>query len=126
MGHWKVRRATASEASWRLDLVIHFATVIMLTAAVANIFGLVSLARLLSNGLLGGAYAGGILYGTLKVVEGLLAVILQLRPLSLLRTVHLHRPVVQRRLMRGFGVAALLGWLFIVLDLPFHVVVHVS
>ncbi|MFN8610118.1 MAG: mechanosensitive ion channel [Vulcanimicrobiota bacterium] len=117
IGHVRLRRATATEHSSRIDLGIQVFALALVSAAVANILGYVSLATLLTNGLLGAAYLGIILYGVLKVLEGLLVMFLQVRPISLIRSVRLHTRVLQRRIMRLFRLLAVLLWGLMVLDL---------
>jgi potassium efflux system protein len=117
IGHIRLRRATATEHSNRIDLGIQIFAVSLISAAVANILGYMALANLITNGLLGAAYLGIILYGLLKVIEGLLVMFLQLRPVSLIRSVRLHNRVFQRRIMRVFRWLALWLWALMVLDL---------
>jgi potassium efflux system protein len=117
IGHIRLRRATATEHSSRIDLFIQIFAVSLVSAAVANILGYVALANLISNGLLGAAYLGIILYGILKVLEGLLVMLLQLRPFSIIRSVRMHNRVFQRRIMRLFRLLAGWLWALMVLDL---------
>ena len=117
IGHIRLRRATATEHSNRIDLFVQIFAISLVSAALANVLGYVALANLISNGLLGAAYIGIIFYGLLKVIEGLLVILLQLRPLSLIRSVRLHNPVFQRRIMRIFRVLACWLWALMVLDL---------
>jgi len=117
IGHIRLRRATATEHSNRIDLSIQIFAISLVSAAVANMLGYVSLATLITNGLLGAAYLGIILYGILKVVEGLLVMLLQLRPFTLARSVRMHNRVFQRRIMRVFRFLAVLLWGLAVLDM---------
>lgn len=117
IGHLRLRRATATEHSTRIDLGIQIFAISLVSAAVANMLGYVSLATLITNGLLGAAYLGIILYGILKVLEGLLVMLLQLRPFTLVRSVRLHNRVFQRRIMRVLRGLALLLWALAVLDM---------
>lgn len=117
IGHIRLRRATATEHATRIDLFVQIFAISLVTAALANILGYVALANLISNGLLGAAYLGIILYGVLKVIEGLLVMLLQLRPFSLIRSVRMHNRIFQRRIMRMFRLLAGLLWALMVLDL---------
>lgn len=117
IGHIRLRRATATEHSNRIDLGIQVFAVSLISAALANILGYVALANLITNGLLGAAYLGIILYGLLKVIEGLLVMLLQVRPISLVRSVRMHNRVFQRRIMRVFRWLAIWLWALMVLDL---------
>ncbi|MBS2037719.1 mechanosensitive ion channel [bacterium] len=116
-GHIRLRRATATEHSSRIDLGTQAFVVALVSASLANLLGYLSLANLITNGLLGAAYLGIILYGLLKVIEGLLVILLQVRPVSLIRSVRMHNRVFQRRIMRAFRFLAVLLWVLMVLDL---------
>ncbi len=75
----------------------------------ANVFGYVNLSNLLGSGTLRSAYFGAALYATLRVVEGLIIISMEVGPLSLLRVVRFNRPILQRRIC---GVAAFLAFLY--------------
>lgn len=116
-GHIRLRRATATEHSNRIDFGIQVFAVSLISAALANVLGYMAMANLITNGLLGAAYLGIILYGLLKVIEGLLVMLLQIRPISLVRSVRMHNRVFQRRIMRVFRWLAIWLWALMVLDL---------
>ncbi|MBN9415521.1 MAG: mechanosensitive ion channel [Candidatus Eremiobacteraeota bacterium] len=117
IGHLKLRRATATEKSSKVDIFVQVVAISLVSAAVANVLGYVALANLITNGLLGAAYLGIILYGLLRIIEGLLVLALQLRPLSMIRSVRMHTRVFQRRIMRVFRFLAGIFWALAVLEI---------
>lgn len=117
IGHVRLRRATATEHSSRIDLFVQFFAFSLVAAALANVLGYVALANLITNGLLGAAYLGIILHGILNVIEGLLVLILQLRPFSMIRSVRMHTAVFHRRIMRVFRFLAGLLWVLTILEI---------
>jgi potassium-dependent mechanosensitive channel len=78
-------------------------------ALLANVFGYVNLANLLGSGALRSAYVAAALYAALRIVEALIIISLEARPLALLRVVRLNRPTLQRRIC---GIAELLAFLY--------------
>jgi potassium-dependent mechanosensitive channel len=78
-------------------------------ALLANVFGYVNLANLLGSGALRSAYVAAALYAALRIIEALIIISLEARPLALLRVVRLHRPLLQRRIC---GIAELLAFLY--------------
>jgi small-conductance mechanosensitive channel len=75
----------------------------------ANVFGYVNLANLLGNGALKSAYIAAALHATLRIVEGLIIISLEARPLGLMRVVRLNRPMLQRRIS---GIATFLAFVY--------------
>jgi potassium-dependent mechanosensitive channel len=86
-----------------------FGLIVFSATLLANVFGYVNLANLLGNGALRSAYVAAALYAALRIVEGLIIIALEARPLALMRVVRLHRPMLQRRIC---GVAEFLAFLF--------------
>lgn len=80
-------------------------------ALLANILGYVNLANVLGTFFLRTIYLAAALYGAIRICEGLIIVGLQVRPLSSLRVVRLHRAMLQRRICRSLEVLAFLFWL---------------
>jgi potassium-dependent mechanosensitive channel len=97
----------------RFGRVIRVATQIGLivfpATLLANVFGYVNFANLLGNGALRSAYVAAVLYAALRIIEGLIIISLEARPLGLMRVVRLNRPMLQRRI---FGVAELLAFVW--------------
>jgi hypothetical protein len=93
-GRWTVLRGAA-----RVVLVV------LVAASLAGAVGYMGLARLLGVGVLGSSYAALVLYASVRVLEGLVACALRVRPLAWLNLVQRHRATLQRR------TTTLLGWL---------------
>jgi len=90
---------------------------ILLPAALfANIFGYVNLGNLLGIIFLRSMYLAAALYAAIRIIEGLILVGLQVRPLGSLHVVRLHRAMLQRRICRGLEILAFLFWLNQTLD----------
>jgi potassium-dependent mechanosensitive channel len=90
---------------------------ILLPAAFfANVFGYVNLGNLLGTVFIRSMYLGAALYSAIRIIEGLIIVGLQVRPLSALRVIRIHRVMLQKRICRGLEVLAFLFWLNHTLD----------
>jgi potassium-dependent mechanosensitive channel len=83
-----------------IRLAIQIGLIIFTITLLANVFGYVNLANLLGGGALRSAYVGAALYAALRIVEGLIIISLETRPLCLMRVVRLNRPMLQRRRAR--------------------------
>ena len=86
-----------------------FGLIVFPATLLANVFGYVNLANLVGDGALRSAYVAAALYAVLRIVDGLIIIALEVRPLALMRVVRLHRPMLQRRIR---GVTAFLAFLF--------------
>ncbi|HEY3065484.1 MAG TPA: mechanosensitive ion channel domain-containing protein [Methylomirabilota bacterium] len=82
-----------------------------LIAFLAGIVGNMSLARLLESGLLTSAYLGLVMLVAYRLAEGLIVVLLRVRPLRLLGMVLRHRAVLEYRAHLLVRALAILGWL---------------
>jgi len=85
-------------------------------ALFANILGYANLANLLGIVFLRSMFVAAALYTAIRIIEGLIIVGLQVRPLSSLRGVRLHRVMLQRRTCRLLEVLAFLFWLNLTLN----------
>jgi hypothetical protein len=100
---WLLRRwnlpAESAESHgrlWRAIRAIAKIGLILLPAAfLANIFGYVNLANLLGLIFLRSANIGFVLYTSIRIIEGLIVIALQVRPLGPLRVISLHRQMIQ-------------------------------
>jgi potassium-dependent mechanosensitive channel len=102
---------------WRGIRAIAIIGLIILPAAIlANIFGYVHLGNLLGILFLRGVFIAAMLYSTIRILEGLIIIALQIRPLSSLRVVSVHRPMLQRRICRVLEFSAFLFWLSLILN----------
>ncbi len=102
---------------WRTIRAIAKIGLIILPAAfLADVFGYVNLGNLLGIIFLRSTYIAAMLYTAIRILEGLLIIALQVRPLGSLRVVSLHREMIQRRTCRVLELLALLFWLNILLN----------
>jgi potassium-dependent mechanosensitive channel len=102
---------------WRTIRAIAKIGLILLPAAfLANIFGYVNLGNLLGIIFLRSAYIAAMLYTAIRIIEGLLIIALQVRPLGSLRVISLHRQMIQRRTCRVLEFLAFLLWLNVLLS----------
>ena len=61
-------------------------------------------------------YIGAVLYTVIRIIEALIIIALQVRPLGSSRVVSLHRPMLQRRTCRLLELLAFLFWLNVLLN----------
>jgi potassium-dependent mechanosensitive channel len=102
---------------WRaIRVIAKIGLVLLPTAVLANIFGYVNLGNLLGIIFLRSVYLGAMLYTAIRILEGLLIIALQVRPLGSLRVVSLHREMIQRRTCRVLEFLAFLFWLNLLLN----------
>jgi potassium-dependent mechanosensitive channel len=101
---------------WRGIRAIAKIGLILLPAGfLANIFGYVHLGNLLGDVFLRSVYIAALLYSAIRILEGLIIIALQVRPLGSLRVISLHRPMLQRRIFGVLGFLAFLVWLSLIL-----------
>src|SRR5271165_7029015 len=102
---------------WRTIRVIAKIGLIILPAAfLANIFGYVNFGNLLGIIFLRSVYIAAMLYTAIRIIEGLITIALQVRPLGSLRVISLHRPMIQGRTCRVLEFLAFLFWLNVLLS----------
>jgi potassium efflux system protein len=102
---------------WRIIRAIAKVGLIFLPAAfLANVFGYVNLGNLLGIIFLRSVYIAAMLYTAIRILEGLIIVALQVRPLGSLRVINLHRQMIQRRTCRVLEFLAFLFWLNVLLS----------
>jgi small-conductance mechanosensitive channel len=85
-------------------------------AALSDVVGLSTLAKVLGDGLLTAIYAGLVLYSAVSVTVPLIPVLLGSKPLSLLASVRNHQVMIERILVRLVTWAGILSWLHTALD----------
>jgi small-conductance mechanosensitive channel len=83
---------------------------------IANIFGYVNLSTLLGNAVLRSAYLALILYAAVEVLDGMMAIALRSRFLSLFGAVNRHRLLLHRRVRRSLQWVAIFIWVLFALD----------
>jgi potassium-dependent mechanosensitive channel len=102
---------------WRRIRAIAKIGLILLPAGfVANIFGYVHLGNLLEIIFLRGVFVGALLYTVVRILEGLIIIVLQVRPVGSLRVVSLHRPMLQKRTCLVLEFLVFLLWLSLILN----------
>jgi potassium efflux system protein len=102
---------------WRtIRAIAKIGLVILPAAFLANIFGYVNLGNLLGIIFLRSAYIAAMLYTAIRIIEGLIIIALQVRPLGSSRVISLHRQMIQRRTCRILEFLAFLFWLNVLLS----------
>src|SRR6266436_2606080 len=116
---WRLPTETAETHGrvWRTIRAIAKIGLILLPAAfLANIFGYVNLGNLLGIVFLRSVYIAALLYTAIRIIEGLITIALQVRPLGSLRVISLHRQMIQQRTCRALEFLAFLFWLNLLLS----------
>jgi potassium efflux system protein len=85
-------------------------------AILANILGYINLANLLATVFVRSVFLAAIFYVAMRVLDGFVAIALQVRPLGALRAVQLHRRMLYRRACRTLEFLAVLFWLDLMLN----------
>lgn len=114
-----LRKATAAtnvRFSQAIRAIAKIGLVFLPAAFLANVFGYVNLANLLCMSFLRSVYIAALLYTAIRILEELITIALQVRPLSSLRVVSLHRSMLQRRACRVLEFLAILFWLNLMLN----------
>ena len=115
--HLPAEAAETHSRIWRTIRAIAKVGLIFLPAAfLANIFGYVNFGNLLGIVFLRSVYIAAMLYTAIRIIEGLITIVLQVRPLGSLRVISLHRPMIQRRTCRVLEFLAFLFWLNVLLS----------
>ena len=110
--HLPTETAETHGRVWRIIRAIAKIGLILLPVAfLATIFGYVNLGNLLGIVFLRSVYIAAVLYTAIRIIEGLITIALQVRPLGSLRVISLHRPMLQRRTCRVLEFLAFLFWL---------------
>jgi small-conductance mechanosensitive channel len=102
---------------WRtIRAIAKIGLVLLPVAFLANIFGYVNFGNLLGIIFLKSVYIAAVLYAVIRIIEGLITIALQVRPLGSLRVVTQHRLMLQRRTCRLLEFLAFLFWLNVLLN----------
>ena len=104
----QMRRAAVAGARLGLALTV--------VAFSANVFGFVSLSRLMGGALITSAYLGVLLDTSVHVLDALLLGASHIHPLNLLGMVQRHRPLLLRRLHVLLSILAIWLWGYFTLD----------
>ena len=121
---WMLRsqhlQTSTAESNVRLSqtmrAIAKIGLVFLPVAFLANVFGYVNLGNLSAMIFLRSVYVAALLYAAIRILEGLITIALQVRPLSSLRVVSLHRSMLQRRTCRLLEFSAVLLWLNLMLN----------
>jgi small-conductance mechanosensitive channel len=92
------------------------AVVALLVSAVANLFGNVSLAEMLTGGILDSGYVGLVLYAGVTVLSSVIRLLLARRALSRFSIVTQHAGPLLQSFTRLLGYAALAAWVIVLLN----------
>ncbi|MBV8099674.1 MAG: mechanosensitive ion channel [Verrucomicrobia bacterium] len=107
---------TTRRFSRALRFIARIGLVIFPAAILANAVGYVNLANLVGDLYVRSIFVAALFYVIIRVLEGLLIIGLQVRPLGALRAVQLHREMLHQRICRILEFLALLLWLDLVLN----------
>jgi potassium efflux system protein len=116
---WRLSTAAAESHGrlWRgIRAIAKIGLMLLPAAFLANIFGYVQLGNLLGLLFLRSVFVAAMLYTAIRILEGLVIIALQIRPLGSLRVVSLHRPMLQRRTCRVLAFLAFVLWLSLILN----------
>jgi small-conductance mechanosensitive channel len=92
------------------------AVVALLVSAVANLLGNVSLAEMLTGGILDSGYVGLVLYAGVTVLSSVIRLLLARRALSRFSIVTQHAGPLLQSFTRLLGFAALAAWVLVLLN----------
>jgi small-conductance mechanosensitive channel len=115
--HLPTEAAETHGRIWRTIRAIAKVGLIFLPVAFfANVFGYVNFGNLLGIIFFRSAYIAAMLYTAIRIIEGLMIIALQVRPLGSLRVINLHRQMVLRRTCRALEFLAFLFWVNLLLS----------
>ena len=115
--HLRKAHAESSNRTSRTIRRIAQTGLILFPAAIfANILGYANLGNILGFVFLRSMFVAAAFYSAIRIIEGLLIVGLQVPPLSSLRSVRLHRVMLQKRTCHVLEMLAFLFWLNVTLN----------
>ncbi|MDQ1344489.1 MAG: potassium-dependent mechanosensitive channel [Pseudomonadota bacterium] len=94
----------------------YFGIAAMLVSALSNVFGNVSLAEMLTAGLIDSGYVGLVLFAGVTVLSSVTSLLLARRSVSRFRIVTQHAGPLLRGFTKLLKLAALVGWVIITLN----------
>jgi potassium-dependent mechanosensitive channel len=112
----KVHAKSGDRTLRTIRTITQIGLILLPAALVANLFGYANLGNLLGIVYLRSMFVAAALYSAIRIIEGLIIIGLQIRPLSSLGSVRLHRVMLQKRTCRGLEVLAFLFWLSLTLN----------
>ncbi len=113
---WRSRKPLpAEDPAARISRIIHAiafgATLLLAASAVSNIVGNVSLAEMLTAGVIDTGYLGLVLYAGINVFNTLLTLLIARRSASRYRIAREHAAPILRGFNKLLKIAAVLGWI---------------
>ncbi|HEY5706478.1 MAG TPA: mechanosensitive ion channel domain-containing protein [Terrimicrobiaceae bacterium] len=108
-------RAEANSRFSRVRAIVLIGLFFLPAALLANLFGYLNLGNLLSIIFLRGVYAAAVLYTVVRILEGLVIIAFGIKPLSRMRVVRMHQPMLLRRARLLLELSAVLFWLNLML-----------
>jgi len=117
---WRSRGTVDGAARSRQDKVLrvagYFGIAAMLVSALSNVFGNVSLAEMLTAGLIDSGYVGLVLFAGVTVLSSVSSLLLARRSVSRFRIVTQHAGPLLRGFTKLLRLAAFAGWVVITLN----------
>jgi len=107
---------TTKRFSYALRIVARIGLIVFPVAILANVLGYINLGNLLGICYIRSVFLAAMLYVVIRVLEGLIILLLQVRPLAALRGVQLHREMLHRRTCGVLEFLAFLFWLNLMLN----------
>jgi len=116
-GHLKTMAAgTNQRFLGALRIITKIGLILLPAAFFADIFGYVNLGNLVGLTFLRSVDVAAVLYAAIRIIEGLVIIALQVRPLGWLRVITLHRPMLQQRICRVLEFSGFVFWLYLLLN----------
>jgi potassium-dependent mechanosensitive channel len=113
-------KAMAAETDKRflgaLRIITKIGLILLPAAFFANIFGYVNLGNVVGLTFLRSVDVAAVLYAAIRIIEGLVTIALQVRPLGWLRVITLHRAMLQQRICWVLELMGFLFWLYLLLS----------
>ena len=117
---WRSRRRTEAADATVADRVVRLAgwvaVLVLGTSAIANAVGNVSLAEMLTRGLLESGYVGIVLYSSVSVLASVLRLLMARRVVTRFRVVTQHAGPLLKSLTKLLRLAVLAGWLIVTMN----------
>lgn len=102
---------------WKgINIGVRVSLACFVLSVIANAAGFVGLSELIGDATLTSAYLALILYGAVRLAEGLIQSALSVPPLARLDMVNRHRSFLQAQALRVLGWSAILVWIIFVLE----------
>src|SRR5262249_1060262 len=115
--HLPAEAAQTHGLIWRtIRTVAKIGLVLLPVAFLGNVFGYVNLGNLFGIVFLRSVNIAAVLYTAIRIIEALIIIALQVRPLGSPRVVTLHRAMLQRRTCRLLEFLGFLFWLNLLLS----------